>query len=87
VLEESEEEPEVWCQRWCRRGGEVMVVVHMTSPSLPHGATEASSPAPRATVAVDAIARSVGEPEVVMGHPTFHALGDVALDEAVGMAH
>jgi hypothetical protein len=64
-----------------------MVVTYTTSPSLPHGATEASSPAPHAAATMDAVVGVVGEPKVVMGHPTFHAPGDVPLDEVVGMAH
>jgi hypothetical protein len=27
------------------------------------------------------------EPEVILGHPTLRALGDVSLDEAMGTAH
>jgi hypothetical protein len=64
-----------------------MVIAYTASPSLPHGAIEASSPAPRAAAAADATVSAVGEPKVVMGHPTFHAPGGVPLDEAVGMAH
>jgi hypothetical protein len=43
--------------------------------------------APRAAAAVDATAYVMGELEVVMGHPTFHALDDIPLDEAMSMAH
>jgi hypothetical protein len=64
-----------------------MVVAHTASPSPPHGAMEASSPAPRTAAAADAATGTVGKLEVVMEHPTFHAPGDVTLDEAVGMAH
>jgi hypothetical protein len=85
VLEESEEEPKV-VPEVVLEGG-TMVVVHTVAPSPPHGATEASSSAPRATAALDAAAGGVGGLEAVMGHPTFHAPGDVPLDEAMGMAH
>jgi hypothetical protein len=64
-----------------------MVIAYTASPSPPHGATEASSPAPRAAAAVDTAAGVVGELEVVMGHPTFHAPDDIPLDEAVSTAH
>jgi hypothetical protein len=64
-----------------------MVIAHTASPSPPHGAMEASSPAPRTAAAADAATGTVGKPEVVMEHPTFHAPGDVPLDEAMGMAH
>jgi hypothetical protein len=64
-----------------------MIVMHVVGPSLPHGATEASSPAPHIAASVGATSSVVGEPEVVMGHPTFHVLDDIPLDEAVSMTH
>jgi hypothetical protein len=64
-----------------------MIITHAATPSPPHGVADASSPASYADVAVDATTEVVGELEVVMGHPTFHAPDDISLDEAVSMAH
>jgi hypothetical protein len=73
VLEESEEELEMVLEPVPEvvpvEG--VMIIAHTTAPSPPHGAAEASLPAPRAAVAMDVVARVVREPEVVMGHPPF----------------
>jgi hypothetical protein len=68
-------------------GGGVMFIAHAATPSSPRGVAEASSPAPHAAAAVDTTVDVVGEPEVVMGHPTFHGLSDIPLDEAMSMAH
>jgi hypothetical protein len=51
----------------------VLIIAHAAAPSLPHGAAEASSPAPRAAAVVDAVASVAVEPEVIVGHPTFYA--------------
>jgi hypothetical protein len=89
VLEESEEEPEMVSELIPEvvpvEG--VMTIVHPVTPSSPHGAAEASSLTPHVAIATDAAAGVVGELEVVMEHPTFHALDDIPLDEAVSMAH
>jgi hypothetical protein len=92
-LEESEEEPEMVLELVPEVVPEevpvagAMIVVHAAAPSLPHGAAEASSPAPCAAVALDISADVVGEPEMVMGQPAFHAPDDNPLDEVVSMAH
>jgi hypothetical protein len=64
-----------------------MIITHVVAPSLPHGAAEASSPAHRIAIAMDVTTGVVGEPEMVMGHPTFHALDDIPLDEVVSTVH
>jgi hypothetical protein len=89
VLDESEEEPEMVSEPVPEVVPEevpvegVMIVAHGAAPP-PHGAVEASSPAP--CTAAAAAACVVGEPEVVMGHPTFHVLDDIPLDKAVSAA-
>jgi hypothetical protein len=57
-----------------------MPVVCTTVPSPPLAATVASSSALGTAAPADAAADAVGEPEVVMGHPTCHAPGDISLD-------
>jgi hypothetical protein len=92
VLEESKEEPEMVSEQVLEVVLEVvpmegvMIIAHAVVPP-PHGAAEASSPASRAAAATNSIASVVGEQEVVMEHPTFHALDNIPLDEAVSMAH
>jgi hypothetical protein len=63
-----------------------MLVVCATVPSSPLAAAEASSSAPGTTAPADAVADVVGGLEVVMGHPTCHAPGDISLDGAVSTA-
>jgi hypothetical protein len=63
-----------------------MIITHAAAPSLLHGVADASSPASYADAAADATVEVVGELEVLMGHPTFHAPDDISLDEAVSMA-
>jgi hypothetical protein len=65
---------------------EATPIVRAAVPSLPLAATEASSSAPGTAAPTDAAADAVGEPKVVMGHPTCHAPGDISLDGAVSMA-
>jgi hypothetical protein len=92
VLEELEEElemvsepvPEVVLDEVPVVG--VMINAHgAASPS--HGAAEASSLAHRTPAAMDAATGVVREPEMVMGHPMFHASDDIPLDEAVNTVH
>jgi hypothetical protein len=64
----------------------VMLVVRAAVPSLPLAAAEASSSAPGTAAPADAAADAVGGPEVVMGHPSCHAPGDISLDGAVSTA-
>jgi hypothetical protein len=64
----------------------VMLVVCAAVPSLPLAAAEASSSAPGTAAPADAAADAVGGPEVVMGHPSCHAPGDISLDGAVSTA-
>jgi hypothetical protein len=65
---------------------EVTPIVRIAAPSSPL-ATAAVSPSALGTAApADAAADAVGEPEVVMGHPTCHAPCDISLDGAVSMA-
>jgi hypothetical protein len=88
MLEESEEEPEMVSEPVPEvvpvEGA--MIITHAAAPSPPHGVAEASSSAPRVAAAADATTVVVREPEVVMGHPTFHAPDDIPLDEAMSMA-
>jgi hypothetical protein len=63
-----------------------MLVVCAAVPSSPLVAAEASSSAPGTAAPADAGANAVGGPEVVMGHPTCHAPGNISLDGAVSMA-
>jgi hypothetical protein len=65
---------------------EVMPVVCTAVPSPPLAAAGASSSALGTAAPADAAADAVGEPEVVMGHPTCHAPGDISLDGAVSTA-
>jgi hypothetical protein len=65
---------------------EAMPVVRTTVPSSPLAAAAASPSALGTTAPVDAAVDAVGETEVVMGHPTFHAPGDISLDGAVSTA-
>jgi hypothetical protein len=61
-------------------------VVRTAVPSSPLVVAVASSSALGTAAPADVAADAVGEPEVVMGHPTCHAPGDIFLDGAVGMA-
>jgi hypothetical protein len=65
---------------------EVTPVVRTTVPSLPLAAAEASSSALGTAAPADAAADAVGEPEVVMGHPTCQAPSDISLDGAMSTA-
>jgi hypothetical protein len=64
----------------------VTPVVRTAVPSPPLAAAVASSSALGTAAPADAATDAVGEPEVVMGHPTCHALGDISLDGAVSTA-
>jgi hypothetical protein len=63
-----------------------MLIVCAAVPSSPLAASEASSSAPSTAAPADAAADAVGGPEVVMGHPTWHAPGDISLDGAMSTA-
>jgi hypothetical protein len=65
---------------------EATPVVCTAVPSSPLAAAAASSSALGTAAPADAAADAVGETEVVMGHPTYHAPGDISLDGAVSMA-
>jgi hypothetical protein len=65
---------------------EAMPVDRTTVPSSPLAAAVASSSALGTAAVADAVADAVGETEVVMGHPTYHAPGDISLDGAVSTA-
>jgi hypothetical protein len=65
---------------------EATPVVRAVVPSLPLAAAEASSSVPGTAAPADAATDAVGELEVVMGHPTCHAPGDISLDGAVSTA-
>jgi hypothetical protein len=65
---------------------EATPVVRTAVPSSPRAAAAASSPALGTAAAADAGADAAGETEVVTGHPTYHAPGDVSLDGAVSTA-
>jgi hypothetical protein len=65
---------------------EVTPVVRTAVPTSPLATAAASSPALGTAAAADAGANAVGETEVVMGHPTYHAPGDISLDGAVSTA-
>jgi hypothetical protein len=65
---------------------EATPIVRTTVPSPPLAAALASSSALGTAAPTDAAADAVGEPEVVMGHPTCHAPGDISLDGAVSTA-
>jgi hypothetical protein len=62
---------------------EATPVVCTAVPSSPLAAAAASSSALGTAAPADAAADAVGETEVVMGHPTYHAPGDISLDGAV----
>jgi hypothetical protein len=55
-------------------------------PSSPLATAAASSSVLGTAAPVDAAADAVGETEVVMGHPTYHAPGNISLDGAVSTA-
>jgi hypothetical protein len=63
-----------------------MPIVRIAVPSRPLAAAVASSSALGTAAPADAATDAVGEPEVVMGHPTCHAPDDISLDGAVSMA-
>jgi hypothetical protein len=65
---------------------EATPVVHTAVPSSPLAAAAASSSALGTAATADATANAVGETEVVMGHPTYHAPSDISLDGAVSTA-
>jgi hypothetical protein len=65
---------------------EATPVVCTAVPSSPLATAAASSSALGTAAPADAAADAVGEMEVVMGHPTYHAPGDISLDRAVSMA-
>jgi hypothetical protein len=65
---------------------EAMPIMRTAVPSLPLATAEVSSSALGTAAPADAAADAVGEPEVVVGHPTCHAPGDIFLDGAVSMA-
>jgi hypothetical protein len=93
VLEELEEEPDMASGPVPELVPEevpvegAMIVAHTASPSPPHGAATASSPAPRAAAATGIAVGVAVRPEVIMGHPTFYVPDDIFLDEAVSTAH
>jgi hypothetical protein len=62
---------------------EATPVVRTAVPSSPLAAAAASSSALGTDAPTDAAADAVGETGVVMGHPTYHAPGDISLDGAV----
>jgi hypothetical protein len=65
---------------------EATLVVRTGVPSPPLAAAVASSSVLGTAAPAHTAADAVGEPEVAMGHPTCHALGDLSLDGAVSMA-
>jgi hypothetical protein len=65
---------------------EATPVVRTVVPSPPLAAAVASSSALGTAAPADTAADAVGEPEVVIGHPTCHAPGDISLDGAVSTA-
>jgi hypothetical protein len=65
---------------------EATPVVRTAVPSSPLAAAAASSSTLGTTAPTDAAADAVRETEVVMGHPTYHAPGDISLDGAVSTA-
>jgi hypothetical protein len=65
---------------------EATLVVCTTVPSSPLAAAAASSSALGTAAPADTAADAVGETEVVMGHPTYHAPSDISLDGAVSTA-
>jgi hypothetical protein len=65
---------------------EVTPVERTAIPSSPLAAATTSSLALGTAAPADAAADAVGETEVVMGHPTYHAPGDISLDGALSTA-
>jgi hypothetical protein len=65
---------------------EATPIVCSVAPSSPLAAAAASSSALGAAAPVDAAADALEETEVVTGHPTYHAPGDISLDGAVSTA-
>jgi hypothetical protein len=65
---------------------EATPIVCTAVPSSPLAAAAASSSALGTAAPTDAAADAVGETEVVMGHPTYHAPCDIFLDGAVSTA-
>jgi hypothetical protein len=65
---------------------EATPIVRTAVPSSPLVVAAASSSALGTATAADTAANAVGETKVVMGHPTYHAPGDISLDGAVSTA-
>jgi hypothetical protein len=65
---------------------EATPVVRSVAPSSPLAAVAASSSVLGAAAPADATADVMEETEVVTGHPTYHAPGDISLDGAVSTA-
>jgi hypothetical protein len=65
---------------------EATPVMRTAVPSLPLAAAAVSSSALGTAAPADVAADAVGETEVVMGHPTYHAPDDISLDGAVSTA-
>jgi hypothetical protein len=65
---------------------EATPIVCSAAPSSPLAAAAASSSALGAAAPADAAADAVEETEVVTGHRTYHATGDISLDGAVSTA-
>jgi hypothetical protein len=65
---------------------EATPIVCTAVPSSPLAAVAVSSSALGTAAPTDATADAVGETEVVMGYPTYHAPGDISLDGAVSTA-
>jgi hypothetical protein len=65
---------------------EATPVVRTAVPSSPLAAAAASPSVLGTAAPTDAAADAVGETEVVMGHPTYHAPGDISLDGSVSTA-
>jgi hypothetical protein len=65
---------------------EATPIMCSVAPSSPLAAAAASSSALGAAAPADVVADAVEETEVVMGHPTYHAPGDISLDGVVSTA-
>jgi hypothetical protein len=65
---------------------EATPVVRTAVPSSPLAAAAASLSVLGTAAPADAVVDAVGEPEVVIWHPTCHAPGDISLDGAVSTA-
>jgi hypothetical protein len=65
---------------------EATPVVRTAVPPSPLAAAAVPSPALGPAAPAGEVADAAGETEVVMGHPTYHAPGDVSLDGAVSTA-